>query len=104
MLAKVAVIVDYYAAHQATEILSPIWINALRSRLPTTTCHNKTIALWICISWVFGDSSAFETATKVAIYYGRSNMTDFGLPIPGPVIGRNAIPSCLIDLALMVLP
>ncbi|KAK3986523.1 hypothetical protein QBC44DRAFT_333090 [Cladorrhinum sp. PSN332] len=86
MLAKVAVIVDYYAAHQAIEILSPIWIDALRSRLPTTTCHNRTIALWICISWVFGNSSAFETATKVAIHHGRSNMTDFGLPIPRRVV------------------
>jgi hypothetical protein len=104
MLAKVAVIVDYYAAHQAIEILSPIWINALRPRLPTTTCHNKTIALWICISWVFGDSSAFETATKVAIHHGRSKMTNFGLPIPGQVVGKNAIVACLIDLALIILP
>ncbi|KXX74011.1 hypothetical protein MMYC01_209890 [Madurella mycetomatis] len=86
MLAKVAVIVDYYAAHQAIEILGPIWINALRSWLPTTTCDYRTIALWICISWVFGDSSAFETATKVAIHHGHSNMTDFGLPIPGRVV------------------
>lgn len=90
MLAKVAVIVDYYAAHQAIEILSPIWINTLRYQLHTTTCHNRTVALWICISWVFGDSSAFETATKVAIHHGRLNMTDFGLPIPGRVIGKNA--------------
>jgi hypothetical protein len=90
MLAKVAVIVDYYAAHEAMEILSPIWINKLRFWLSTTTCHNRTIALWICISWVFGDLSAFETATKVAIHHGRSNMTDFGLPIPDRVIGKNA--------------
>ena len=90
MLAKVAVIVDYYAAHQAIEILSPIWINALRSSLPATTCHNRTIALWICISWVFGDSIAFETTTRVAIYHGRSIMTDLGLPIPGRVISRNS--------------
>ncbi|KAK4161741.1 hypothetical protein QBC43DRAFT_346431 [Cladorrhinum sp. PSN259] len=86
MLAKVAVIVDYYAANQAMEILGPIWINELRSSLPTTTCHNRTIALWICVSWVFGDESAFEDATKVAIHHGYSNMTDFGLPIPGWVI------------------
>ncbi|KAK5651016.1 hypothetical protein OQA88_2097 [Cercophora sp. LCS_1] len=86
MLAKIAVIVDYYAAHQAMEILGPIWINGLRSSLPTTKCHNRTIALWICVSWVFGDESAFQAATKVAIHYGRSNMTDFGLPIPGQVI------------------
>ncbi|GAB1319623.1 hypothetical protein MFIFM68171_09833 [Madurella fahalii] len=86
MLAKVAVIVDYYAAHEAMEILSPIWISNLRASLPTTTCHNRTIALWICISWVFGDSRAFETATRTAIHHGCSNMTDFGLPIPERVI------------------
>lgn len=86
MLAKVAVIVDYYAAHQAIEILGPIWINGLTPSLPTMTCHNRTIALWICVSWVFGDENAFEVATRVAIHYGRSNMTDLGLPIPGRVI------------------
>jgi len=92
MLAKVAVIVDYYAAHQAMEILSSIWITELRWRLlTTTTCHNRTIALWICISWVFGDSVAFESATKVAIHHGRLRMTDFGLPIPKRVIGKNSL-------------
>ena len=90
MLAKVAVIVDYYAAHQAIEILGPTWINGLRSSLPTTTCDNRTIALWICVSWSFGDESAFGAATKVAIHHGRTNMTDFSLPIPGRVIGKNA--------------
>jgi hypothetical protein len=90
MLAKVAVIVDYYDAHEAMEILSPIWINICRFGLSTTTCHNRTIALWICISWVFDDLSTFETATKVAIHHGRSNMADFGLPIPNRIIGKNA--------------
>jgi hypothetical protein len=89
MLAKVAVIVDYYDAHQAIEIITPFWIGALRCTLPTITCHNRTIALWVCISWVFGDSSVLEKVTKVAIHDGRSNMTDFGLPIPGQIIGKN---------------
>jgi hypothetical protein len=91
MLAKVAVIVDYYDAHQAMEILSPIWIDAQRSNFFfATTWNNRKIALWICISWVFGDSSAFEEATKVAIHDKCSNLTDFGLPIPGQIIGKNA--------------
>ena len=74
----------------AMEILSPIWINTLRFWLPTTTCRNRTSALLICISWVFGALSAFETATKAAIHHGRSNMMDFGLPIPDRIIGKNA--------------
>lgn len=88
MLAKVAVIVDYYAAHQAMEILSSAWVDNLRWQLPTTTCENRKIALWICISWVFDDSIAFETATKVAIHHGRSKLTNFGLPIPDKVLGK----------------
>jgi hypothetical protein len=90
MLAKVAVIVDYYAAHQAIEILGPTWINALRSSLPTKMCHNRTVALWICVSWVFRDEDAFKAATKVAIHYGHSNMTNLGLPTPVRVIGKDA--------------
>lgn len=88
MLAKVAVIVDYYAAHQVMEILSSTWIGNLRWQLPTTTCENRKVALWICISWVFDDVNAFETATKVAIHHGLSKLTDFGLPIPNKVIGK----------------
>jgi hypothetical protein len=90
MIAKVAVIIDYYDAHQAMEILSSIWINRLCLELPTALSDNRTIALWICISWVFDNSSRFKDVTKVAIHHGRSNMTDFGLPIPARIIGKNA--------------
>jgi hypothetical protein len=88
MLAKIAVIVDYYAAHETMEILSAVWIDKLRGTV-TNLSDRRTTALWICISWIFGDSLLFQQATIVAVLYYRSNMTDFGLPMPGQIIGKD---------------
>jgi len=88
MLAKIAVIIDYYAAHETMEILSTVWIGNLRGQL-TTLRDRRTTALWIFISWVFGDSPSFKGATTAAVLEHCTNMTDFGLPIPGQIIGKD---------------
>ncbi|KAK5656451.1 hypothetical protein OQA88_4833 [Cercophora sp. LCS_1] len=83
LFAKIAVIVDYYKAHEAVEIVVDLWLVPLQLSLPTSICRDLT--LWVLISWVFGKQSIFRHVTKVAMV--RSSNTDpvkmpDGLPIP----------------------
>ncbi len=88
MLAKIAMIVDYYAVHEIMQLLGPIWINHLRTKLPTTARPLRDIVLWMCVSWVFGDAAAFKHVTQVAIQDSHGDITSLEFPIPSAMIGK----------------
>ena len=48
MLAKIAVIVDYYKIYEALQIVVSVWIKALKTTLPDSL--GKDIILWILVS------------------------------------------------------
>ena len=86
MLAKIAVIVDYYKIHEALQIIASLWINALKKSLPDSP--GRDVILWILVSWVFGDAAIFRQVTKVAILRSKKDVTiPHELPIPA-VIGK----------------
>ncbi|KAL7783679.1 hypothetical protein V8C43DRAFT_318283 [Trichoderma afarasin] len=84
MLAKMAVLVDYYKCHEAVEFYAKTWINNLIEPLPT--CYGRTFLLRLCISWVFSESEVFRELTRAALYQSRGPIHSLGLPIPGDVI------------------
>ncbi|KAK4150498.1 hypothetical protein C8A00DRAFT_17989 [Chaetomidium leptoderma] len=88
MLAKIATIVDYYAVHEAMQLLRMFWIDHLSKALLITTCSKRDSALWICVSCVFGDAGIFMHVTQVAIQYGQGDISSLGLPIPPAVVDR----------------
>ncbi|KAK4196094.1 hypothetical protein QBC40DRAFT_342952 [Triangularia verruculosa] len=49
MLAKIAIIVDYYQIHEALQIIASLWINALKKSLPDSP--GRDVTLWILVSW-----------------------------------------------------
>lgn len=51
MLAKVAVLADYYECKEAVNILADTWIKALEDNVPTT--YSRDLFLWLWISWFF---------------------------------------------------
>ncbi|KAJ8117716.1 hypothetical protein OPT61_g1148 [Boeremia exigua] len=84
LLAKIAVLVDYYECGEAIELFATMWIEEVKkTAVPTTYCRD--LVLWIWIAWVFGLSERFETATTVAIKEGRQTMSALQLPIPASV-------------------
>ncbi len=87
MLAKIASIVDYYAVYE-TILLGLIWIDHLRQFLPKAVRPNRDIALWLCISWVFGNAGVFKLVTKVASQDGHRDITSLEFPIPSAVTGK----------------
>ncbi|KAK3362529.1 hypothetical protein B0T25DRAFT_524510 [Lasiosphaeria hispida] len=88
MLAKIAVIVDYYKIHEAFQAISQLWIDALRKQ-PLPTCLGNDVTLWILVSWVFEAANTFKYVTKVAVLRSREDVkVPHELPIPSAVIDR----------------
>jgi hypothetical protein len=86
MLAKIAVIVDYYEYFEVVEIFSDIWIKAFKRIVPTA--YSRDTMLWVCISWVFHKPHLFETATGAALKYSEGPVQTMELPIPEKIIRR----------------
>lgn len=87
LLAKLAVLVDYYDCLEAVEIPSENWIEKLKSQVPTTYC--RELVIWILISLVFQQSELFESLSAVAIKQRRGRFQTLGLPFPENVIGMS---------------
>lgn len=89
MLAKMAVLVDYYRCREAIEVFSEMWINFARSTSPMPSTYGRNLVLWMCVAWVFKLPTEFEQTTKTA--FSRSKIPTIqgmGLPIPKLVLGK----------------
>jgi hypothetical protein len=66
MLAKIAVIVDYYNCEDALSLFAEIWVKELKG-VPTPVIYNRDLVLWIWVAWVFDVQERFARATAVAM-------------------------------------
>jgi hypothetical protein len=87
MLAKIAVLVDYYECAEAIELFTDLWIHDLKqTTLPTTYCRD--LVLWIWVSWVFDIVGQFKEATAVVVRKSVESIRTLDLPIPERVSSR----------------
>lgn len=88
MLAKIAVLVDYFECQEAVGIVSDMWIAPLRNTMAMQdrTLQDRTLILWIFIASVFAQPDIFETATRIAILESRGPIPTLGLPIRDKII------------------
>ncbi|KAJ5523226.1 hypothetical protein N7513_012770 [Penicillium frequentans] len=84
MLAKVAVIADYYECKNALHPLKEKWIQKLEEKVPTTV--SRDLVLWLWIAWFFRLHSQFKLSTSIAMSQSNSWIDSLGLPIPNNVI------------------
>ena len=68
LLAKIAVLVDYYECGEAIEVFTERWINQLRRLEPILQKRGRSLTLWMCIAWVFKLSDDFTEATDQAVH------------------------------------
>jgi hypothetical protein len=85
MLAKLAVLADYYECHEIVEVWVELWIHALKVSIPKRFCRD--LVLWICISWVFRQPEQFREATATALRQSKEPIPKMSLPIPEGIIG-----------------
>lgn len=83
MLAKIAVLVDYYELENAEVMERDIkgWITNVRRSVPIPSSYCRDLMLWICISRVFHMDEEFEKATALAIRATEGWMQTLDLPI-----------------------
>ncbi|KAL6230203.1 hypothetical protein BDW75DRAFT_234590 [Aspergillus navahoensis] len=85
LLAKVAVLADYYDCREAVDILGRhIWINAMEEAIPSTYCRD--LILWLWVSWFFQLPAHFKKASSAAMSLSDKGIDALGLPIPYNVI------------------
>lgn len=86
MLAKVAVIVNYYDCVEVVEVFSDNWLQGLEKDLPKSYGRESILAL--LASWVFSAVGIFEKMTELAVRNSNCLIQAADLPIPGEILGR----------------
>ncbi|KAI7976404.1 hypothetical protein EIK77_000229 [Talaromyces pinophilus] len=84
MLAKVAVIADYYKCKEVVQFFSDTWIVVLEGAYVEEYSRDLILRLWI--AWFFQLSSQFRTVTSIAMSHSGGLISNLGLPIPNRVI------------------
>jgi hypothetical protein len=85
MLAKISVLVDYYASVERVETFYTIWIDKLRDHVSKK--YLRDALLWIWISWVFHWPLEFQVATRVTVQCSKGLMQTMLTPIPERIVG-----------------
>jgi hypothetical protein len=82
MLAKIAVVADYYECTESIELFVEIWFADLKTKSPIPTTYCRGLILWIWVSWAFKWVEIFKQSTAVAIKQCDELFQNLGLPIP----------------------
>lgn len=85
MLAKIAVLIDYYDCAEAAELCTERWVEHLRKTSPIPSSFCRNLMLWMCIAWVLRLPHEFTQTTVVAMSRDDSELPTLGLPITGCV-------------------
>jgi hypothetical protein len=87
ILAKLAVLVDYYDCHEAIEVFARKWIDQMKDEIPNTYCRG--LILWLCITEVFKTKDDFQGVTATVMKTAASPIRSLDLPIPNHIISKN---------------
>jgi hypothetical protein len=87
MLAKIALLVDYYDCAEAIEQFTEIWVADLRTTGPIPTTYCRDLILWIWVSWIFKLPDRYQESTEIAIKQCTESIRNLGLPIPSWITG-----------------
>jgi hypothetical protein len=89
MLAKIAVLIDYYDCAEAVELCTERWIDHIRKTSPVPSVFCRDLMLWMCIAWVLRMPDEFTRTTVVAFKQADRKSWTLGLPITS-CVGKTA--------------
>ena len=87
MLAKVAVIADYYECREVLDLLAEVWIEKMDEKIPSAT--SRDLVLWLWISWFFRLPEEFQSSTSIAMSQSYGCIDTLELPIPEDITGES---------------
>lgn len=85
MLAKLAMIVDYYECHETIELYANIWLEGLKPEVPKV--YGRDCILYMLVSWVFSKTELFEKMTRLALRNSGKLIESENIPIPCNLLG-----------------
>ncbi|KAJ9294869.1 hypothetical protein DTO271G3_6431 [Paecilomyces variotii] len=86
MVAKVAVIADYYECEEAIGFFADTWIGSLEDVPPARYCRD--LILWLWISYYLKLPDQFQKVSSIAISQSNGWINNCGLPIPDKVLEK----------------
>lgn len=88
MLARIAVLVDYYHCAEAVDMFPRVWINETKKIFPVPSTYDRNLVLWLFVAWFFKLPEEFEATTKIVLRQNTApTVQDMSLPIPEVVLG-----------------
>ncbi|KAI0098781.1 hypothetical protein GGR51DRAFT_423278 [Nemania sp. FL0031] len=81
MLAKIAVIVDYYECYETVYAFAELWYQQIKKKLSRSRL-DRDLILILHVSRVFRWASEFKAATHIALLHSKGPLHTLGLPIP----------------------
>jgi hypothetical protein len=88
LLAKIAVLVDYYECYEAVEVFTSLWLQELKTHNQLPAQVSRELVLSLCIAWVFGDADVFTSVVSTAVQQSQGPLPTLGLPIPERIVGK----------------
>ena len=86
MLAKIAVLEDYYNFEESLDVFTEVWVQSLtKTSIPTIYCRD--LVLWVWVAWIFDVEQQFTQATDTVIRQSTESFQTLELPIPTRVSG-----------------
>ena len=91
LLAKVAMLVDYYQCWEAFDLIADVWANNAQMYQIKST-YDRDLMLWMLVSWVFKLDTVFHSTTGIALRLNnRAKIQDMGLTIPPAVLRTSCV-------------
>jgi len=87
MLAKIAVMVDYYGCLEAVEHFVEVWRDNLKEALPTT--YSRELVLHMTVASMFRHTEDLEQLSSTCLRVCRGPIDPLDLPISHDVIGES---------------
>jgi hypothetical protein len=78
-------IVDYYECHEIIELHADIWLERLKSEVPTV--YGRDCILCMLVSWVFSRPEMFTKMTRLAVRHSGKLIEAEDFPIPSDLLG-----------------
>ncbi|KAF4993508.1 hypothetical protein FGRMN_6437 [Fusarium graminum] len=86
VLTKVAMVVDYYECHEIISPYADMWLEDLKSKVPTV--YGKDCILCLFVSWVFPESEMFQKMTRLSLKHSGKLIEVEDLAIPATLLGK----------------
>lgn len=93
MVAKIAVIVDYYQCRKVVDSYAKTWVQNMNSKELNSCGYGRKLLLRLFVSHYFSSDVDFNRCTQIVIRESRGPIHSLGLPFPQNIIGE-LCPSC----------